>query len=172
MPGIGLAQGAAVDEHRSAGSWLVTAGVRLSSMPLAPRARYLLGVLALAAAYLGAAQIGYALQFSGPVAAIVWLPAGVGIAFLYLGGLRYWPGVVLGDLLANEYVAVPFGSALGQTAGNVLEIVVATVLLRRLVPRGGPLESVAGVGGMLVAIVAGTAVSATVGTMLAARSAT
>src|SRR4051794_15577587 len=129
MPGIGLAEGAAVDEQRSVGSWLVAAGVRLSSMPLAPRARYLLGVLALAAAYRGAAQVGYALEFAGPVAAIVWLPAGVGIAFLYFGGLQYVPGVVLGDLLANEYGTVPFGSALGQTTGNVLEIVVAAVLL-------------------------------------------
>ena len=95
------------------------------------------------------AQIGYALQFAGPVAAIVWLPVGIGVAFLYLGGLRYWPGVLIGDLLANDYAALPLGSALGQTAGNVLEVLVVTVLLRRLVPRGDPLGSVGGVSRML-----------------------
>ena len=67
-------------------------------------------------------KIGYVLEFAGPVAAIVWLPVGVGIAFLYLGGLRFWPGVLIGDLLANDYSALPLGSALGQTCGNVLEV--------------------------------------------------
>ena len=89
--------------------------------------RNVLGVVALAVLYRGVAQIGYALQFAGPVAAVAWLPVGVGIAFLYLGGLRFWPGVLLGDLLANDYDALPLGSALGQTCGNVLEILVATV---------------------------------------------
>src|SRR5215217_7012039 len=120
------------------------------------RARYLLAVAALAAAYYGAARVGYAFEFAGPVAAIVWLPAGVGIAFLYLGGVRFWPGVLVGDMLANEYAALPFGSALGQTTGNVLEIVVATVLIRRLVRRGSPLDTVGGLGRMLAALAAGT----------------
>ena len=44
--------------------------------------RYVLLVGALAGAYYGAAQIGYELKFTGAVAAIVWLPVGVGIAFL------------------------------------------------------------------------------------------
>jgi signal transduction histidine kinase len=128
-----------------------------------PRTRYALGVAALAVLYRGVAQIGYALQFAGPVAAIVWLPVGVGIAFLYLRGLRYWPGVLIGDLLANDYDALPLGSATGQTCGNVLEVLVATALLRRLAHRGDPLASLGGLGRMLVAIGAGTAVSATVG---------
>jgi signal transduction histidine kinase len=109
--------------------------------------------------------MGYLLEFAGPVAAILWLPVGIGIAFLYLGGLRYWPGVLIGDLFANNYMALPVGSALGQTCGNMLEVLLATVLLRRLVRRGSPLDSVSGVGWLVVAIVAGTAVSATVGAL-------
>src|SRR3954451_16816503 len=127
--------------------------------------RPLLATVALAAVYYAAAKIGYALEFAGPVAAVLWLPAGVGIAFLSLGGLALWPGVLLGDLLVNDYSALPLGSALGQTAGNVLEVLVATVLLRRLVPRGDPLGSVGGVSRMLLAIAAGTAVSASVGSV-------
>jgi signal transduction histidine kinase len=129
------------------------------------RIRWLLGVAALAGAYYGLAKVGYALEFAGPVAAIVWLPVGIGIAFLYLGGLRFWPGVLAGDLLANDYSALPLGSALGQTSGNILEVLVATVLIRRLVPRGSPLGSVVGLAGMLAAIAVGTAVSATIGSL-------
>ena len=148
---------------------LVTAREIRSQRPLArrvahdARVRYVLLVGALAGAYYAAAQIGYELKFTGAVAAIVWLPVGVGIAFLYLGGSSLWPGVVLGDLLANQYDTLPIGSALGQTLGNTLEVLVAAYLLRKLVRNGRPLESVAGVCGLLVAIFAGTAVSATVG---------
>src|SRR4051812_1195649 len=77
--------------------------------------RYLGGVIVLAAAYYGAAKLGYELEFAGPVAAIVWLPAGVAISFLSLGGLRLWPGVLVGDVLANDYALLPLGSAFGQT---------------------------------------------------------
>jgi signal transduction histidine kinase len=127
------------------------------------RVRYLLLVGALAGAYYGAAQVGYAVKFSGAVAAIVWLPVGVGISFLYLRSLSLWPGVVIGDLLANQYDTLPVGSAIGQTIGNTLECVVGAYLIRRLVRSGRPLDSVTGVCGLIVAIFAGTAVSATIG---------
>src|SRR4051794_7603030 len=130
-----------------------------------PPARYVVGVASLAGLYYAGAKVGYLLEFSGPVAAIVWLPVGIGMAFLYLGGLRYWPGVLIGDLFANDYMTLPVGSALGQTCGNVLEVLLATVLLRRLVRRGSPLDSVAGVGWLVVAIAVGTALSATVGAL-------
>jgi signal transduction histidine kinase len=119
----------------------------------------------LSAGYYGGAHLGFALAFSGPVAAIVWLPVGIGIAFLYLAGLQFWPGVVVGDLLVNNYSALPFAAALGQSFGNLLEVVVATLLLRRLVGRRGPLASVGGVARMVLAIAAGTAVSATIGSL-------
>src|SRR3954451_17617553 len=125
--------------------------------------RWMLGVAVLAAAYYAAAQVGYTLKFTGAVAAIVWLPVGVGISFLYLGGTSLWPGVLIGDLIANQYQQLPVGSAVGQSVGNVLEVVVAAVLLRRLTRGGRPLESVRGVCGLIAAIFAGTAVSATIG---------
>src|SRR5687768_5212708 len=159
MRWIGGTDGAA------AGRLRVLGRMRPFSLRADPRVRHVLGVLALALLYRGVAEIGYSLQFAGPVAAIVWLPVGVGVAFLYLGGLRYWPGILIGDLLANDYDALPLGSAFGQTAGNVLEVLMITVLLRALVPRGDPLASVGGVGLMLVAIMAGTTVSASIGAL-------
>ena len=125
--------------------------------------RYVAGVVALAAAYYAAAKVGYELEFAGPVAAVVWLPAGVAISFLCLGGLRFWPGLLVGDLFANDYSALPLGSALGQTLGNMLEVLVAAVLIRRLIARGSPLESLSGLGQLLVVIAGATAISATVG---------
>jgi signal transduction histidine kinase len=130
---------------------------------LAPRGRYAAGVVALAGAYYGAAKVGYELEFAGPVAAIVWFPAGMAIALLSLGGLRYWPGVLIGDLLANDYSVLPLGSALGQTVGNLLEVVVAALLIRHLTARGSPLDSLGGLARLLAAMAAGTAISAIVG---------
>ena len=73
--------------------------------------------------------------------------------------------MLIGDLLANDYNALPLGSALGQTLGNLLEVLVAVMLLHRLVPRGSPLDSVGGLVHMVAAIAAGTAVSATIGAL-------
>ncbi len=130
-----------------------------------PMGRFVRGVVALVVAYYAAAHLGYALGFSGPVAAIVWLPVGVAVAFLYLGGLSLWPAVVIGDLLVNDYSALPVGTALVQSLGNLCEVLLATVLLRRLCPRKEPVGSLPGVGGMVVAIAAGTLLSATVGSL-------
>src|SRR5919112_3253923 len=136
---------------------------RSPRLPADPRLRRVLGVLLLAVLYRGVAEVGYALQFAGPVAAILWLPVGIGVAFLYIAGLRFWPGVVIGDLLANDYSVLPLGSALAQSVGNVLEVVTIAALLRALVPHGDPLAALPDLGRMLLAIVAGTTVSATIG---------
>ncbi len=129
------------------------------------RVRSLAGMVALTLAYNGAAQLSYHLEFAGPVAAILWLPVGVAIGFLYFGGVHLWPGVLAGDLLANNYSALTVAAGLAQTVGNVLEIVVATALIRRLVPRGSPLESIGGLGRLLAALATGVAISATIGTL-------
>lgn len=117
----------------------------------------------MAACYYAAAQFGFALQFTGPVGAIVWLPVGVGIAGLYIGGLEFWPGVLIGDLMSNYSAHFTWWVSGVQAAGNVLEVVVAVVLLRRLVTRRGQETTLQGVAGTAVAIAAAAAVSATVG---------
>jgi signal transduction histidine kinase len=150
---------------------LVTAPELAAERPLARRlvddnrVRYVLLTSLLACAYYGTAKLGYVFEFAGPVAAIVWLPVGIGIAFLALGGIQYWPGILIGDLLANDYATLPLGTALTQTVGNVLEVVVAAALIRWIARRGSPLETAGGVGRLLAAIAAGTAVSATIGTL-------
>src|SRR3954466_5201126 len=138
---------------------------RALAWPSAARLRVPSAMLGLAAVYYLAAKVGFALEFAGPVAAVIWLPAGVGISFLSIGGLRLWPGVLLGDLLVNDYGALPLGSALGQTCGNVLEVVLAAWLIRRAMRHGPPLAGLTGLVLVLIAIAAGTAVSATAGAL-------
>src|SRR4051794_2693881 len=75
------------------------------SPPAIPRVRarplaYAGGIFAIVLAYYAAAKVGQSLSYSASVAAM-WPPAGVGIAALYLWGLRWWPGVLLGDLVVN-----------------------------------------------------------------------
>jgi hypothetical protein len=125
--------------------------------------RYIFEILFVVVAYYASAHVGYALGFAGPVASIVWLPVGVGAAILYLRGPALWPGVVIGDLLVNNYSALPVGSAIGQSFGNLLEVVACAVLLRRVAARDRPLRTVSSLSGVLAAIAAATAISATIG---------
>jgi signal transduction histidine kinase len=127
------------------------------------------GVVLLAAAYYGAAKLGQTLRYTASVSAI-WPPAGLGIAALYLWGIRWWPGVLLGELLVNGELLLDdgtfhFGSLLGQQAGNIAEIIVGALLLRRLIGPNAALDRVEQVGGMLVALGVATAISATAGTI-------
>lgn len=126
--------------------------------------RYLAGVAALTAGYYLAARIGYWLQFTGSIAAI-WPPVGLAVAVLYLAGLRWWPGVVIGDLIASEGGS-PFITEFVITAANLAEATVATVLLWRLVGRRARLDRLDQIGGMLIAIALATAISATVGSIV------
>ena len=137
-------------------------GVRLPSL------RYAAGVLALAAAYYGAAKVGQTLRYTASVSAI-WPPAGLGIAALYLWGLRWWPGVLLGELVVNAHLlvddSIPLGSLLGQQTGNMAEIIVGALLLRRLIGPNAAMDRVEQLGPMLLALGVATAISATFGTI-------
>jgi signal transduction histidine kinase len=117
-------------------------------------------VVALSGAYYGAGRAGLALQYSGPVTAI-WPPVGVGVAALYLGGLRWLPGVLIGDLLLSDS-GLPVGSRIGMTVGNLADIVVIALLLRHWLGPRAALDRLEQLGGMLIAIAAGAAITSTV----------
>jgi len=95
----------------------------------------------------------------------VWLPVGVAIAALCVSGLKYWPGVLIGDLLANNYAALPFSAALAQTCGNMLEALVGAYLISRLARKQSPIATVSGLVGLCIAIAGATAISATIGSL-------
>src|SRR5436189_1447409 len=140
--------------------WTVGSSLR------SPRARYVAKILLLAAAYYGSAKAGQALQYTASVSA-VWPPAGVGIAALYLWGPSLWPGVFLAELAVNGQLlhTLPLGSLIGQQAGNMAEVIVGAVILRRLIGPPATFGRSEHVSGMILAVGIATAISATVGTV-------
>jgi signal transduction histidine kinase len=124
--------------------------------------RYLGGVALLVGLYYGAARVGFALEFAGPVGAVAWLPVGVAAAFLALFGLAFWPGALIADVLVNHEIALPVAAGFGQTVANVLEVLAIAWLVRRRWHESSP-AGVLDVGWLVAAIAAGTAVSAILG---------
>jgi signal transduction histidine kinase len=108
-------------------------------------------------AYYGAGRIGLALAYLNGAVAALWPPAGLGVAVLFLYGLRLWPAIVIGDLFLGDY-STPLGTVFAQTLGNTVAIVAAALLLRRLTRGNGGLERVVDV----LALVASALVAATV----------
>jgi signal transduction histidine kinase len=127
--------------------------------------RYGAGVVGVAVVYYACAVGGKALLLTGPAGAF-WPAAGLAVAVLYLGGLRWWPGVLLGDLgsLVGDVVslAVPPGTALAEAVGDMAGIMVAVVILRRLVGARAAMDRLQHVGAVLVAVATGAAISAVV----------
>ncbi len=127
------------------------------------RRRYLFELALVVAAYYAAAKLGYVFRFAGPVASLVWLPVGAGIALLYLLGPQLWPAVLLGDLLVTNHSALPIGSAIGQTYGNLVDVLGAALHISWFSSRRAPLGTMGGLFDVLIALVAATALSATFG---------
>ncbi len=90
------------------------------------------GSLLLGIAYFLAGSAGLVLQSSQPGVSPLWPASGVAFAVLYLFGVRYWPGIVLGMLGLAAYTGVSYGVALPAAAGSTLEAVVPVWLLNRL----------------------------------------
>jgi signal transduction histidine kinase len=141
----------------------------LPAVAARPLVRTVGGYVLLALAYFGAAKLGQTLSYTASVSAI-WPPAGLGIAVLYIWGLRWWPGIFLGELLVNgelllDHTSLPLGSLVGQQLGNMAEIVVGAWLLRRLIGPRASLDRTSQVVGMIIAAGTATAISATIGTI-------
>jgi signal transduction histidine kinase len=127
--------------------------------------RYVAVLLLIAVGYYVAAQSGEAFLLTGGVGAF-WPATGVGIAVLYLGGLRWWPGILLGDLVGTLVdlpgERSPLGIALADTASHVARAVLAVIVLQRLVGRRAAMDRLEQVGAVFVAVAVGEALSATV----------
>ena len=93
---------------------------------------YAAAVALVAGTYYLAGRIGLELAYLHGAVAALWPPSGLGLAVLFLWGIRLWPGIVIGDLLLGDY-STPLGTVLGQTVGNTVALVAAALLLRRLV---------------------------------------
>jgi signal transduction histidine kinase len=89
-------------------------------------------VALLSGVYWGAAALGLRLATVGSSVTLVWPPSGLALAALLLGGIRLWPGVLLGAFVANATTpGVPIAVAAAIATGNTLEAVLGAWLLRR-----------------------------------------
>ena len=125
-------------------------------------ALYAGAVALVAVAYYLAGRIGLELAYLDGAVAALWPPAGLGLAVLFLYGIRLWPGIVIGDLWLGDY-STPLGTVLGQTVGNTLAVVVAALLLRRLTGGRGELERVVDVLAFVACALVAAVVSAAFG---------
>jgi signal transduction histidine kinase len=112
--------------------------------------------------YYGAARAGLHLAYLHGSVTALWPPVGVGVAALVILGPGVWPGIVIGDLLVADFSS-PWGTVLGETLGNTLEVVVAAVLFRRLAARRTGLERVWDVLALVGCAAIGTLISAAFG---------
>src|SRR4051795_7858852 len=112
-------------------------------------ALYAVSIALVAAAYYLAGRIGLELAYLNGAVAALWPPAGLGLAVLFLYGVRLWPGIVIGDLWLGDY-STPLGTVVGQTAGNTIAVVLAALLLRRLTGGRSGLERVGDVLALVV----------------------
>ena len=127
------------------------------------RSQYVLRVAALAAVYHISAQLGFTLAVVAEQVTTVWPPTGIALAAVVLLGPRVWPGILAGAFLANLATNEPAGVAAAIAAGNTLEALAGGWLLRRL-GFDHALERIRDVLGLvLLAAVASTTVSATIG---------
>lgn len=89
-------------------------------------------VLLLALAYFVLAKLGLRLAFVQANASPIWAPAGLALAALVAGGVRLWPGVLIGAWLANLTTpGTPGLAALLIAAGNTLAAAGAALVLPR-----------------------------------------
>jgi integral membrane sensor domain MASE1 len=104
----------------SAASLAPFRGPGLPSLPGGAGGRLLAQVLAFAAVYGLTAKIGLTYSSIAPNVTLIWPPTGISLFVIVRFGFRLWPGVVLGDLLANAGTGAPLPAVLGIAAGNVL----------------------------------------------------
>ncbi len=89
-------------------------------------------ILAVAAAYYGAAKLGLLLALVRDQVTPLWPPTGIALVCLLLWGLRLWPGIALGAFLVNISIGPSMTAVTLIVVGNTLAPVCAYLLLRRV----------------------------------------
>jgi signal transduction histidine kinase/integral membrane sensor domain MASE1 len=121
---------------------------------------YVVPVLTLAAAYGIAGQLGLLLAVPPGYATMLWLPSGLALVGILMGGARVWPGIWLGSFLTNvgtafdatdaaallTSVAIPASIAVGA----VVQALVGAFLVHRCVGFPNRFTEARKIGALLV----------------------
>src|SRR5260370_13411910 len=104
----------------------------LRELPAPSPYRYAVRITGLALAYFVAARIGLEYAVTNPVISTVWPASGIALAVVLLGGLRLLPAVFIGAFAVNCSIhgAITVSAITGL--GNSLEVLLGTLLLRRV----------------------------------------
>src|SRR5919201_2209283 len=78
---------------------------------------YAAAVALVAGTYYLAGRIGLELAYLHGAVAALWPPSGLGLAVLFLWGIRLWPGHVIGDIPLRGH-STPLWTALWPTGGD------------------------------------------------------
>ncbi|MEU6551056.1 MASE1 domain-containing protein [Streptomyces sp. NPDC046915] len=136
-----------------------------------------LDICVVAALYYGSAEMGLIQQLVRGQVTPLWPPTGIALASLLVRGIRVWPGITLGALLANVSLGPSIPAVLAIVAGNTLAPVCSYALLRRAGFRveldrlrdALALIFLGAFAGMLVSATTGSATLALAGALTAGR---
>ncbi len=118
----------------------------------------------MALAYFVFAKLGLKLASINASASPIWVPSGIALAAVLLGGLRVWPAVLAGAFAANATTAGTLETSALIAVGNTLEALVGGVVIRHWAGGRKSFRSAAGVAKFALAVVGpATIVSATIG---------
>jgi PAS domain S-box-containing protein len=117
--------------------------------------------IGISAAYALTAQLGFRVATIHPVVASVWPPAGVALATLLLFGVRFWPGIFLGAIVANALKGITLPAAVLMGLGNTSAAIAGVVALRRFdfqrdLPRIRDALVLLGIGALSAPLIAAT----------------
>src|SRR5205809_3681646 len=88
-------------------------------------------LVALAAVYFAAGEVGLKLAVVNASASAVWPCTGIALAAFLILGYRVWPAILAGAFLVNWTTAGSVATSLGISTGNTLEGVVGCYLVTR-----------------------------------------
>lgn len=81
-------------------------------------------------AYAAAAQVSLSLPTFHGLVPIIWPPAGIGLAALFLYGYELWPAILLAALAVTYSLDASLGVSIGLAAGNTVGTLAGTYVLR------------------------------------------
>lgn len=136
----------------------VAGGLRVS----ARWRHWLLGCLLFGALYGLLARLGFAYSSIPPNVTLIWAPTGLSLFVLLVRGPGLWPGILLGDLIANAGTPTPWLAVLGISLGNVAQSLLCRQALMHIGFRPA-LERVQDALALLLLGSAATVVSAALG---------
>lgn len=114
--------------------------------------------------YLSTAKLGLLFAFVQGNATLIWMPTGISLASVLLGGYALLPGVALGAFLTVATTAVPLWVAFAVSVGNTLEAFLGAFLLRHVAQFDISLQRLRDVWNLFLwAALLSTVASATIG---------